>query len=147
MRVRALVALISSEIFGAPMTLPEFPMLKGIRGIGMSDSPQVAERLAEKFDYTNTFYHQAPFFDVTMPDLRDIGRFDFILSSEVMEHVPPPVEEAFAALSRLLKPNGLLLMTTPYMVDGKTAEQHANHLGQRRQIGPGLHHSKAGSTA
>jgi SAM-dependent methyltransferase len=122
MRVRALVGLISTEIFGVPMTLPEFPVLKGIRGIGMSDSPQVAERLAEKFDYTNTFYHQAPFFDVTKPDPRDTGSFDFILSSEVMEHVPPPVEEAFATLSRLLKPSGLLLMTTPYRIDGQTAE-------------------------
>ena len=122
MRVRALVGLISMEIFGVPMTLPEFPTLKGIRGIGMSDSPPLAARLAEKFDYTNTFYHQAPFFDVTAPDPRDTGRFDFILSSEVMEHVPPPVEESFAALSRLLKPDGLLLMTTPYSIDGQTAE-------------------------
>jgi SAM-dependent methyltransferase len=136
MRVRALAALLSTEIFGAAMTLPEFPELKGIRGIGMSDSPQLAERLAAKFDYTNTFYHQAPFFDATHPDEGDAGRFDFILSSEVMEHVPPPIEKAFANLARLLKPNGLLLMTTPYRIDGKTAE-HFPELHQYTLASPG----------
>lgn len=122
LRMRALVALLSREIFGVAMALPEFPTMKGIRGIGMSDSPELAQRLAEKFDYTNTFYHQAPVFDVTQPDSRDLGRYDFILSSEVMEHVPPPVERAFQSLHAMLKPDGLLLMTTPYSVGGKTAE-------------------------
>lgn len=121
-RLRALIALLSEEIFGVQLTLPEFPRLKGIRGIGMSDTPRVAELLAQKFDYTNTFYHQSPHFDVTHPDERDRGRYDFILSSEVMEHVPPPVERAFSTLHSLLKPNGLLLMTTPYNIGGETEE-------------------------
>lgn len=114
--------MLSREIFGIEMTLPEFPVIKGIRGIGMSDSAELAGRLAEKFDYTNTFYHQAPFFDVTNPDPRDEGRYDFILSSEVMEHISPPVERGFETLCRLLKPDGLLLLTTPYTIDGKTKE-------------------------
>jgi len=104
------------------MPISDFPVLKGIRGIGMSDSPELAERLAAKLDYSNTFYHQAPHFDVTHPDPSDFGRYDFILTSEVMEHVPPPVEQAFANLFRLLKPDGLLLMTTPYTLGGKTKE-------------------------
>src|SRR5579862_7579195 len=97
-RVRAMIALLSREIFGVLLALPEFPALMGIRGIGMSDAPDLAERLAQKFDYTNTFYHQAPVFDVTHPEERDFGCYDFILSSEVMEHVPPPVEHAFSTL-------------------------------------------------
>jgi len=56
----------------------------------MSDTPDLAARLAAKFDYTNTFYHQAPVFDVTQPDERDRERYDFILSSEVLEHVRLP---------------------------------------------------------
>ena len=128
-RLRALIALLSREIFGVLLTLPEFPTLKGIRGIGMSDTPQAAELLARKFDYTNTFYHQSPRFDVTRPDPHDLGRFDFILSSEVMEHVPPPVEKAFANLYSLLKTDGLLLMTTPYNIGGQT-EEHFPGLNQ-----------------
>ena len=122
MRVRALIALLSEELLGVPMTLVEFPILKSIRGIGMSDFPELAEKLAQKLDYTNTFYHQAPRFDVTAPDPADFGRYDFILSTEVMEHVPPPVEDAFSNLFRLLKPDGLLVMTTPYTLGGKTKE-------------------------
>ena len=121
-RLRALIALLSREMFGVLMALPEFPVLKGIRGIGMSDAPGLADRLSEKFDYTNTFFHQAPRFDVTNPDESDRGRYDFILSSEVMEHVPPPVERAFAAMHAMLKPDALLLLTTPYSLGGRTAE-------------------------
>jgi SAM-dependent methyltransferase len=122
MRVRALIALLSEELLGTPMTLAEFPVLKGIRGIGMSDSAELAEKLAQKLDYTNTFYHQAPRLDINNPDPVDCGRYDFILSSEVMEHVPPPVEDAFQNLFHLLKPEGLLIMTTPYTLGGKTKE-------------------------
>jgi SAM-dependent methyltransferase len=122
MRVRALIALLSEELLGIPMTLVEFPILKGIRGVSMSDLPELAERLAAKLDYTNTFYHQAPRLDVTKPDPSDFGRYDFILSTEVMEHVPPPIEEAFVNFYRLLKSDGVLVMTTPYTLDGKTRE-------------------------
>ena len=122
MRVRAVIALLAEELLGVPMTLAEFPVLKGIRGIGMSDSSELAERLAQKLDYVNTFFHQTPRLDITAPDPNDFGHYDFILTSEVMEHVPPPVEDAFANLFRLLKPDGLLVMTTPYSLDGKTKE-------------------------
>jgi SAM-dependent methyltransferase len=135
-RLRALIALLSQEVFGAVMALPEFPALKGIRAIGMSDAPDLSDRLSEKFDYTNTFYHQAPQFDVTRPDALDEGRYDFILSSEVMEHVPPPVEDSFATLNRMLKPDGFLLLTTPYLLDGKTAE-HFSTLHEYTLATPG----------
>jgi len=135
-RLRALIALLSRELFGVVMALPEFPVLKGIRCIGMSDAPDLAGRLSEKLDYTNTFYHQAPQFDVTQPDPRDCGRYDFILSSEVMEHVPPPVEQAFATLNAMLKPDGILLMTTPYTLGGETAE-HFPELHEYTLAAPG----------
>jgi SAM-dependent methyltransferase len=138
MRVRALAALLSTEIFGVAVALPELPRMKSIRGIGMSDSPQLAERLAEKFDYTNTFYHQAPFFDVARAPENEAGRYDFVFSSEVMEHVAPPVEDAFAALARVLKRDGLLLLTTPYTIDGKTVE-HFPQLHEYALASPGGH--------
>jgi SAM-dependent methyltransferase len=135
-RLRALMALLSQEIFGVLLILPEFPVLKGIRGVGMSDTPDLAERLGAKFDYTNTFYHQAPRLDVTNPDERDLAAYDFILSSEVMEHVPPPVERAFASLHSMLKPDGVLLLTTPYNLGGKTAE-HFPELHEYTLASPG----------
>ena len=78
--------------------------------------------MAAKFDYTNTFYHQAPRLDINHPAPNDFGRYDFIISSEVMEHVPQPVEKAFENLYRMLKPDGLLVLTVPYTIDGRTIE-------------------------
>jgi SAM-dependent methyltransferase len=135
-RVRGLIAVLSRELFGIALALPDFPALKGLRGFGMSDSPELAERLAAKFDYTNTFYHQAPRLDITQPPATDIGRYDFIISSEVMEHVPTPVERAFENLCRMLKPDGLLLLTVPYTIDGRTVE-HFPQLHQYALAAPG----------
>lgn len=135
-RLRSLIALLSREIFGMELALPDFPALKGVRGMGMSDPPELAQRLAEKFDYINTFYHQEPRLDVVNPQAEQVGRYDFILSSEVMEHVPPPVERAFANLNRMLKPDGLLLLTVPYRIDGRTAE-HFPELHEYALAAPG----------
>lgn len=135
-RVRGLVAALSRELFGVDLALTDFPTLKGLRGLGMTDSPELAERLAAKFDYTNTFYHQAPRLDITHPSPNDLGRYDFIVSSEVMEHVPVPVERAFENLYRMLKLEGLLLLTVPYTIDGRTVE-HFPHLHQYALASPG----------
>lgn len=121
-RLRALIHLMSEELLGTSVPLPDFPRMKGIRGIGMSDTDEFAALLAEKFDYTNTFYHKEPRFDVLHMDERDLGAFDFIISSEVLEHVPPPVEKAFAALHRMLKPRGILFLTVPYTIEPATEE-------------------------
>ncbi|MBN8737263.1 MAG: class I SAM-dependent methyltransferase [Xanthomonadales bacterium] len=42
------------------------------------------------------------------------GTFDTLLSSDVIEHLPNP-ELAFSEMSRLLKPNGILLLNTPFL--------------------------------
>jgi SAM-dependent methyltransferase len=139
-RLRSLIALLSREIFGVELTIPDFPVSKGIRGFGMSDPPELAKRLTEKFEYTNTFYHQEPRLDVADPTPEQFqaraGQYDFILSSEVLEHVSPPVERAFVNLNKLLKPNGLLLLTVPYRIDGHTAE-HFPELHEYALAAPG----------
>jgi 2-polyprenyl-3-methyl-5-hydroxy-6-metoxy-1,4-benzoquinol methylase len=42
--------------------------------------------------------------------------------SDVLEHVVPPVENAFCGLSDLLKPNGVLIFSVPYILDGEYNE-------------------------
>lgn len=130
-RGRALMRMLSREIFGIDLRLPDFPVLKGIRGLGMSDSLDYANRLTEKFDYRNTYYDREPKFDITQPDERELGSYDFIISSEVLEHVVAPVENAFLNLRRLLKPNGVLLLTVPYRLQGEIEE----HFGQMSDYG------------
>ncbi len=110
-RLRALIHLLSMEIFGQSLVLADFPKLKAIRGLGMSDQPSYARILADKFDYTNTFYDREPRFDFTESHPQLAGAYDFILSADVVEHIAPPVERAFEEVCRLLKPHGFLGVT------------------------------------
>src|SRR5438477_6625720 len=47
-RLRALIHLLSIELFGQSLSLTEFPKLKAIRGLGMTDKDAYARLLAEK---------------------------------------------------------------------------------------------------
>jgi SAM-dependent methyltransferase len=122
LRDRAILQVLSRELFGTDLTLPEFPRVKSLRGLGTSDSHVYAGRLAEKFDYRNTFYDRAPRLDIAHPPEEEFGKYDFLISSEVFEHVLPPVEAAFRNACRLLKPNGVLVLTTPYSLEAATVE-------------------------
>jgi len=122
-RMRALLQALSLELFGMNLTLPEFPRVKSLRGLGLSDSVQYADGLAAKFDYRNTFFHREPFFDITQLQDGDCGRYDFLVASEVFEHVTPPAETAFANAYRLLRPGGVLAFTVPYSLEATTAER------------------------
>jgi len=54
-----------------------------------------------------------PYLDITQPHPDQYGTYDFILSSDVFEHVAIPVERAFEEAFRLLKPHGVLCITVP----------------------------------
>jgi SAM-dependent methyltransferase len=120
-RFRWIVHALSTEIFGESLLLKKFPKRKKIRGIGMSDSPQIADVLSSRFDYTNTSYHREPKFDITAPPQDDRG-FDFIVASEVFEHVQPPVQDAFNNLAGLLSPAGFAIFSSPWELRGDTVE-------------------------
>jgi len=138
-RMRGLLRVLSTEIFGVSLTLPEFPRVKSLRGLGLSDSPQYAEQLALKFDYRNTFHDREPLLDLGNPLGAELGSYDFIVSSEVFEHVAPPASNAFANAFRLLKPAGVLVLTAPYSIGGDTKE-HFTGLGEfgLAQVGDGV---------
>jgi len=89
--------------------------------VGLSDDWSYAIPLAEKLNYTNTYYHQEPKLDITsIPEREDL--FDFIISSDVFEHVPPPVQTVFRNSYTLLRPGGLLILTVPYSKEPDTLE-------------------------
>ncbi len=102
----------------------------------MSDEPVYSSLLQEKFDYTNTFYHAEPWLDITDPDPRFRSGFDFVISSDVMEHVSPPVEAAFKNLRALLRSSGLLVLTVPFSRKPETLE-HFPDLYQYEITGSG----------
>ena len=123
-RTRSLMWLLSMELFGTALVLPDFPRIKSLRGIGMTDWNEYARRLGEKFDYRNTFYNREPKFDITNPPPEEFGRYDFLISSEIFEHVLPPRERAFENAHRLLKPNGVLILTVPYSLEASMLEHY-----------------------
>jgi SAM-dependent methyltransferase len=125
-RTRGLLRALSEEVFGASVPLYSFPCVKSLRGLGMSDSESYAAVLREKFDYTNTHFHRAPKFDISGQGAGESGSYDFLIASEVFEHVVPPVEAAFRNAWRLLKPNGVMIFTAPYSLKATTAEHFPN---------------------
>src|SRR5439155_1678406 len=121
-RTRALLQALSIELFGVNLALPDFPRVRSIRGIGTSDPNQYASRLAEKLDYRNTFFNREPRFDIMHPAEEERGKYDFLISSEVFEHVAAPVDLAFHNVHDLLKPSGVAVFTVPYSVEESMQE-------------------------
>ena len=121
-RWRAILHILSVELFGESLALPDFPSLPELAGLGLSDWEGYALPLAGKLGYTNTYFDRAPRLDLTAipPDLED--RFDFVVASDVLEHVAPPVSVAFANLRALLRPGGVSVLTVPYELEGETVE-------------------------
>jgi SAM-dependent methyltransferase len=132
-RLRALIHLLSMELFGQSLPLTEFPKLKSIRGLGMTDKEGYAGILAEKFDYTNTYYDREPRFDFTEFHPRLEGSYDFILSGDVLEHIAPPIERALDEVCRLLKPYGFLGVTV-YCHPSDQMREHFPDLHQYRVV-------------
>lgn len=127
-RLRALIHLLSLELFGRSLVLRDFPVIQSIRGLGMTDHAGYAALLAEKFDYTNTYYDRPPRFDFTAVHEAEYGAYDFILSAHVLEHIAPPAERALDEICKLLKPAGFLAATVP-----------CTHDDSMREHFPGLH--------
>jgi SAM-dependent methyltransferase len=123
LRWRSIVAALSVALYGRSIPLAEFPKDPSLLGLGTSDWHGYANRLSEIVGYENTFYDQDPRFDVMAPVPPDaVAKYDFILSSDVLEHVPPPYEQALRNLRLLLKPGGVLVLSVPMKPDGPTDE-------------------------
>ncbi len=123
-RMRSIIHVLSVELFGHCLTLDAFPMDSNLKGLGMSDWTGYADPLATKLDYQNTFYHCEPQLDICHPDPALFGTLDFLIATDVFEHVPPPVERAFENARNLLKPNGVFVFSVPYKLEGKTEEHY-----------------------
>lgn len=123
-RKRAVVYMLSTELFGEARPLSEFPHLPEIRGFGMSDDLSYALPLAERLGYLNTFYDHEPLLDITGHHPDQYGSYDFIISSDVLEHVPIPVERALEEAHRLLKADGVFVITVPSTLEEETIEHY-----------------------
>ena len=121
-RFRGLMHALSLGLYARAIALPSFPN-SALRGIGMTDSPCYANVLSQHLAYTNTFYHREPRLDILDHETVERWRgLDFVISSDVLEHVPPPVQAAFDNVYELLRPGGLFVCTVPYTDSDATLE-------------------------
>lgn len=131
-------AILSSfPVIKEQSSLTMLQPMKHIRGIGMSDSDAYANELARVFDYTNTYYHTVPHLDVTdRESAAQYKNLDFVISSDVLEHVKAPVSEAFRNIIGMLSPGGYLILTVPYLEGYETIE-HFPHLNNYQIVKTG----------
>src|SRR5687768_13124418 len=81
-RHRSVIRILSTELFGQSLALPDFPVRKDLVGLGMSDWIAYSRTLEKKFTYTNTFRHQEPRFDIAAVDPALVGKYDFLIATE-----------------------------------------------------------------
>jgi len=122
-RMRGIIDALLERVTGKSQVLSAMEP-RPLCGAGLSDWTGYADRLASIFDYTNTFYHQDPRVDITAPGEAWLDRLDFLISSDVFEHVPVPVERAFSGSFAMLRSGGILILTAPYGDDEATVEHY-----------------------
>ena len=125
-RMRSVIRCLSLALFGRSVRLTDLAVDRSIRGAGLSDWDGYATRLTGLFTYANTFYHAEPRLDITNPPEGLFGTVDFVISSDVFEHVAPPVDRAFIGAFNLLKPGGTFVLTVPYFKANETIEHFPN---------------------
>jgi len=121
-RFRSIVHAVSTFVFGKSTPLTQFPERKDVRGVGLSDADIYAVPFSNAFDYRNTFFHTEPNLDITAPPEHQWRSCDFVISSDVFEHVEAPVSRAFIGASRMLRPGGALILTVPCGAQPDTRE-------------------------
>lgn len=155
-RLRKLAQLLGDLLFGKTMALGDFPQAAGISGLGISDSPAFAKHVQRALPgYKNMQFdaqlvtNEAAFLDIKRPNPKLAATADFVTCSEVLEHVAPPVQEAFAGLYSLLRPGGTLILTVPWTHEGTVEhfpdlyEWRIKHAADKRIL---INHTANGET-
>jgi len=90
--------------------------VRKINILGVSDGHLTSSILSRIYgrNYRNFHYHLEPKLDITNVESILIGSADIISCSEVLEHVEPPIQKAFDGLYKLLKKNGVLILSVPH---------------------------------
>ena len=133
--MRAVIHMLAIGLFGQSRSLATLPRRPEIVGLGLTDPHCYAEALAAKFAYTNTRLHVPPFLDICAEVGDRRASADFLIASDVFEHIMPPVQRAFDNAWQLLKPGGVFAFSVPWGESASTHEHYPNAL----QIAPVQH--------
>jgi hypothetical protein len=121
-RVRATALALLTGLGFPPSPFPEISADWSRRGIGLSDHVALAAAISSRFDYTNTYLHRYPRFDLL--DVTDdlMGELEFVICSDVLEHVPPPEDSGARGLAQVLCPGGFAVLSVPTSNADETLE-------------------------
>lgn len=122
-RMRSIIHCFTTEVLKENVALNQVQS-KNISGVGLSDWEGYASHLREKFNYQNSYFHQEPRLDICRPTEKWINSCDFLISTDVFEHVLPPSKTAFEGSYSILKPGGVIVMTAPYGDNKETLEHY-----------------------
>ncbi len=124
-RFRGIIYVLGN-LLGESKDLPlqDWSIHKHIFGVGMSDWSGYANLLRKKFSYENTFYDRSPQLDIMNLTEMYLGKYDFVISSDVFEHILHPLQQGFDNLFRMLKPGGHLVFSVPYTRTTETIEHY-----------------------
>lgn len=121
-RARAMVIALLQALGKPNVALTQISEDWSLRGIGISDDIKIASKLVSKFSYVNTYYHQAPKLNLCSVDEQWLESSQFVICSDVLEHVPAPAETALRGLHSILQPGGVAVISVPYKPEGVTDE-------------------------
>lgn len=119
-RMRAIIYVLIKTVLKSDGILSIISSNKNIRGVGMSDSNNLASELSKKFNYVNTYYHKPPLLDIyNDKHISTYNNLDFIISSDVFEHISPypNLQIAFNNLFKILKKGGHIIFSVPFIYD------------------------------
>jgi SAM-dependent methyltransferase len=131
-RFRGILLALQKHFFpnaaGAPIR--KLPPLKQYKGLGFSDWAGYVGEFNRIFDHIDTYLHKEPRLDLMdAHSVTAYGQFDYVICSEVLEHVVPPAIHAFEHLRTLVARGGALILSVPFLEGYETIE-HFPHLNQ-----------------
>lgn len=97
-------------------------------GLGCSDDVRLAAALSHRFRYVNTFLDEFPRLDISHPPQHAISTFEFVVTSDVLEHVLPPLSEAVDGLYSLVRPGGFAVVSVPVSATDGPCREHYSGL-------------------
>jgi SAM-dependent methyltransferase len=127
-RLRAIMQALTTELFGESLRISQiYPRRPQVSGLGLSCWDGYAIPLSRALGFTNTYFHQSPKLDIA-----DVGSMahpsqDFLIASDVFEHVDPPVQRAFDNAYKLLSPNGVFVFSVPFTHPGEKGVPALEH--------------------
>lgn len=153
-RHRAVVYTIGKCMGTAGISLALWSKNKAIRILESSGRGSYPMMLKDKFTYYNTEYHPDP--SVTQhpskryADFQHLAycdnEFDYVIASDVFEHIRED-EKAFCEIYRILKPEGIFIMTVPYQHNWEQTEIRIRPEGNHDEfLLPPEYHGGGGQT-